>query len=188
MLRFTGYGSLTIPTTASTAGSRYRPTSAFDIDPLLGSTATPGFAEYAAFYNFYRVTASKITVEFVNTSAAQGVTCVVAPLTSDPGASPTTAQVNSYLEQPYAKHRLVGTSGSPAAKFVIEMSTEKITGSKLIYFDDNWNSGTATTPINNWYWALGVIAPSTPAANQVVNIMFDIFIGCEFFGRKSLQQ
>lgn len=185
-LKFYGYGNLTIPPAAQTKGARYRPTSAFDIDPILGSTATPGFSELAAFYSNYRVTSSSMRLEANNSSTASGALIVLCPLNQDPGASPTDAVVQSWIEQPYAMVKAIGTAGSPAVVISKMMSTEKIFGSKMVYFDDNFQSLVTTNPVNNWYWGIGAIVPIPAAAAQTINCLIEINIGCEFFSRKIL--
>lgn len=185
-LRFMGYGNLVIPTISTHIGARYRPSSAFDIDPLLGSTATPGFTELAAFYSNYRVTSSRCKFIFSNTSSVQGCVVVVLPLNVDPGSTPSLATVQSWIEQPYAKIKCCGNSGSPAVTISSDMSTEKIFGSKMVYLDDNFQSLVTTNPVNNWYWAVGAMSPLAPASAQTVNVLIDIEIGVEFFSRKAL--
>jgi len=185
-LKYTGLGSITISTSAFAAGVRYRPTAAYDIDPTIASTATPGFSEWSGFYGTYRVTSSRCRVRFVNTSNLSGVVVVIVPLNADPGPTPLSATINSWLDQPYTEYKMVGTAGSPAATVVSEMSTEKIFGSKQVYFDDNFNSLVTGVPINNWYWCIGAIAPVIPTTAIVVSIIFEIDIGVEFFNRKLL--
>lgn len=186
-LKFFGYGNLTIPIGAATFGYRYRPTAAFDIDPSFGSTATPGFSELAAFYSNYRVTSSKFKVEATNQSTAQGALITMVPLNQDPGASPAVGVVNSWIEQPYSVVKSLGLAGSPPTILEKTMSTEKIFGSKMVYFDDNFTSLTTTNPTNNWYWGLGVITPAVVATTPVlINTLIEIYIGVEFFSRKVL--
>jgi len=187
LLKFNGYGRALVPTVTGNIGLRFRPSSAFDVDPLLGSTATPGFAEWAAFYNNYRVTSSRIRISFSNTSSTQGVLVVVCPLNVDPGASPGVVVVNSWIDHPYQQHRIVGTAGSPPTTMHVEMSTEKIFGSKMIYMDDNFQALVTTNPVNNWYWALGFISSVIPGAPFGVDYLVDIEMGVEFFSRKTLQ-
>jgi len=185
-LKFYGFGNITITGPKTTNGARYRPTSAFDIDPLLGSTATPGFSELSAFYSNYRVTMSKLRLEATNSYATEGALIVLVPLNLDPGAAPSDATVNSWIEQPYSAVRQMGTAGSPTVVIEKSMSTEKIYGSKMVYFDDAFSSLVTTNPINNWYWGVGVVAPAVPAAPQTINILIEINIGVEFFSRKVL--
>ena len=188
-LQYNGLGNLTVPTTGTSVGGRYRPSSAYDVDPLLGSTATPYFSEFAAIYSSYRVVESRFVVKTtaqVNTSG-QGVLMVITPLNLDPGASPSGATVNSWLEQPYAKKGMVGTAGSPELVLDQVMSTEKIFGSKMVYFDDNFSSSTAGIPTNNWYWGVGAIVATAPISALIVNVFLSVTMEVEFYNRKQLQ-
>jgi len=179
-------GNLPIQTTKTSFGYRLRPTSAYDIDPVLGSVAAPGFTELAAIYGSYRVLSSKIRISFANTSTAQSAICVVVPLLIDPGSAPSDADVTSWLSNPYSRHKLCGTAGSPASTISCSMSTEKLYGSKMVYFDDNWAGPTNGTTNNNWYWAFAAVVAAVPASIQTINVCVDVSLEVEFYSRKVL--
>jgi hypothetical protein len=164
---------------------RYRPSGAFDVDPLLGSTATPGFAEWASIYASYRVVQSTALIQFSQTGS-QPVTAILVPLNADPGATPSFVTVSSWVGNPYQKSSLLPNIGGPLTSLSMTMSTEKIFGSKMVYFDDNFSSLVTAVPANNWWWALGIII--SPAATVVfnVNVYIKIAIDIEFFDRKVL--
>lgn len=186
-LRFWGTSQLTVTTGGAVqTSSRFRPSSAFDVDPLLGSTTMSGFAELAAIYGSYRVRSSEITLHFTNQSAV-GLACTVLPLNADPGAAPAQAVVLSWPENPYAKTKIVGTSGSPSIVLKSKMTTGKIFGTDSVYLDDNFAALVTASPANNWFWAIGVITNLSPAANSTVFVEVNITIDCEFFNRKFLQ-
>ncbi len=168
-----------IPIAASTsAGVRYTPSSAYDIDPLVGSAAMPGFAEMAALFAQYRVTVSDIEVMLVNPLNTYGADILVGPLNVDPGASATDAFIVSCASNPYFALASCGCVGSPPARVTASMSTEKIYGSKMVYSDDNFSSATNTSPNNNWYWFVAVSVSAT--------ISLRIRCGVEFFDRRQL--
>jgi len=185
-LRYDFPGNLVISTILTSSMYRFRPTSAYDIDPVLGTLSAPGFPELATLYGSYRVTASKIAVRYCNTSALQGAICGVIPLLIDPGASPSAGDVTAWLSNPYCKFKMIGTAGSPPASVSSQISTEKIFGSKMVYFDDNWAAATTTTTGNNWYWAIFALVVAPPTTTQTINVMFAIELDIEFFGRKIL--
>jgi len=182
-LRFYGLGGYNL-VAALTASSRYRPSAAYDVDPLIASTATPGFAECAAFYSNYRVTTSTAVVRFVNPSTTVGIQAILVPLNQDPGAVPGAGVIASWPSNPYCKTKVLGCGGSKAETLSCSMSTEKIFGSKMIYFDDNFASLVTGVPANNWWWAVAVIAPA--ATTAFVTVEFEINMGVEFFSRKEL--
>jgi len=187
-LVYEGIATLNVVPPAQYALYRYQPSAAFDPDPLLASASTPGFAEFAAFYSSYRVTVSRIRASYVNPSSALAATTVLIPLNVDPGASSTLATVNSWPDQPYAKSGLVGLMGSPPKVLSNEMSTERIYGSQMVYFDDNFASLVTTIPNNNWFWAIAVIFPLVPASTVAVSMQYRIEMGVEFYDRKQLPQ
>lgn len=187
-LQYDGMGNLTITGPNQSNGARYRPSAAYDVDPVLASTSTPYFAEFAAIYTTYRVTSSKITLKMTSQSNAtgQGILVVLCPLNIDPGASPSGATVTSWIAQPYAVKGMLGTAGSPELILTQSMSTERIYGSKMVYFDDNFSSAVTTVPTNNWYWAIGSITATVPATAQVMNLFIQIQMDVEFYGRRVL--
>jgi len=186
-LRFGGTGTNTIPAGAGTfITRRFRPSAAFDIDPLLGSTATPGFAELAALYQYYRVTCSRIFLRSANPSTSTGVEVLLLPLNVDPGATPSLATIQGWEGTPYCKRGFIGMLGSPPAVLSNEISTEKIFGSKMVSFDDAFASAVTTVPTNNWYWAFAYTVPFTLASPIALSYQIDIELGIEFFSRLQL--
>jgi len=187
MTRLTYYGVtvLTIPTTAKGISRRWIPSAVFDVDPILGSTTVVGFQELAAFYSKYRSYASKLKVTFSNQSDT-AVQAITVPLNADPGSSPSDVVRDAWVNNPYAKVRLLGPTGSPALSLTTLMSTEKIFGSKMVYTDDNFQSDTSTNPVNNWYWAVAVQAPSIPTVAKLIAVEIDITLDVEFFARRVL--
>jgi hypothetical protein len=77
--------------------------------------------------------------------------------------------------------------GGPKTVIEQKMSTERIFGSKAVYFDDNFSSFVTGSPVNNWYWAVGFSqdVPS-PAAAASVSWIQEMWLQVEFFNRKRL--
>jgi len=169
----------------SEASLRYRPTGAYDVDPTLGSTATPGFAEYAGFYSSYRVVSSKAKFAFTQNGSSPLVAISV-PLNADPGAAPVFATIAAWASNPYQKHKAIPPVGAPTSVLISTMSTEKIYGSKMVYFDDNFSSPVNTVPVNNWWWAIGIICSPVAAVATNINTVIDIDMDVEFFDRRVL--
>jgi len=107
------------------------------------------------------------------------------PLNGDPGANPTAGTINEWQNNPYAKVKLMPTAGGPPVTLSQAISAEKIFGSKMVYYDDNFMAGTSAIPINNWYWAIG-IAGGTASANEGFVLSVEITMQVEFFSRKYL--
>jgi hypothetical protein len=194
-LTYNGQKLLTITSGNVFTAYRWYPSALFDVDPLLGSTTVVGFSELSNFYYYYRVLASRFTCAVASNYIAQGTgalaatstSFVVVPLNADPGSSPSQATVDSWFNNPYNKHRLIGAPGSRPEKFVSKMSTEKIFGSKMVYTDDNFASLVSTIPNNNWYWACAVRSTTAaPASGYTYSFQTDMEFDCEFYSRKPL--
>jgi hypothetical protein len=184
-LSYKGFTSFVISTGQAHFARRWQPSAAYDIDPILGSTSTVGYAEWAAFYSNYRVNSSTLVARFANTAdtPCQGI---IIPLNADPGSSPSLAVVNEWQNNPYGVVKLIPSTGAPCVTCQRTMSTEKIYGSKMVWFDDNFASLTNNTPVNNWYWGVGVVTPGTQPSNYTVYVEVDITIDVEFYTRKIL--
>jgi len=184
-LKYEKIGSVSLAV-APTGAFRYRPTGAFDVDPLVASTAMAGFTELATLYGQYRVTVSKATFRVVNPNTLSPIVAILAPVNLDPGASPSAGYVNSLLENPYATHKLVGVTGSPVSEMSCLCSSERIFGSQEVYVDDGYASVVTSTPVNNWFWVIGFTT-----GNLVTNPLqweITIEVGIEFFSRTFLFQ
>lgn len=174
---------ISIAPSSIAAGIRLQPSGAFDVDPALGSIATVGFAEWAAFYDHYRVHASTISVRFANTST-QPLMCVIVPLNADPGALPSSLVIDTWQQQPYNKHKLLASAGGPPVNLFQRMTTAKIFGDPMVLVDENFQSLTTTVPVNNWYWGIGVLTPLTISGSIDTVIQVTITMDVEFFSRK----
>lgn len=98
---------------AGTGAFRYlRLNSVYDVDTTLGSTTTPGFAEWSAFYSNYRVWSTAVSAEITVTGGGSGASAVVCLV---PNALQATLPTNPAVwpVQPQALHRtlLAATSG-----------------------------------------------------------------------------
>lgn len=164
---------------------RWQPSAAYDVDPLLGSTTMVGFSEMALLYGNYRVVRSHVLFRVCNTST-QPIEMILIPLNTDPGSTPTLATVDSWVNNAYGKVKLVPAIGAPPVTIKHSMSTEKIYGSKMVYFDDNFAALVNAIPVNNWYWALALRAPAAVTVAQTFVIEIDFFMDVEFYSRRNL--
>lgn len=185
-LKLISSGRTIVNTGVQATGFRLRPTSAFD--PTIGGGLTPvGFAPISAIYGSYRVSSSTYLLECANTSTTAGMSVYLAPLNADPGSSPSPATIISYANQTYGQVKLMPPTGGPAVKIQRTMSTERIFGSKAVYFDDNFSAAINATPTNNWFWAVGfaqdVISPPSPATATWTQ---ELWLTIEFFNRRRI--
>jgi len=165
---------------------RFQPTAAYDIDPLVGGTVPPGFAAMASLYNSYRVRSSRCVVEASNTSSTSMIQATLLPTNLDPGASPTGAYVTSSREQPYATTKSLPPVGGPTVKLTSSMSTEKLFGSPMVRYDDNFASLVNAIPVNNWYWIVTLYTTAVQSAAEPVFVNVGVDIDIDFYDRAFL--
>lgn len=177
-LRYTSIGTINnVGTTA--ASNRYRPTNAFDVDPLLASTAMPGFAEYALLYTRYRVTSSKIMVDFMNLESFPLIVAIL-PVQTDPGSNHLASVTTRFLGQPVCHSKPVGAiTGLSVAQLGHQTSTAKIAGVSDLNTADDYSSGVGAGPLLNWYWDVMILSNSVLASGVFVHVTVDVQI--EFF-------
>jgi len=188
-LSYTVSGLLQILTTNGYIATYLTPSAAYDVDPTILSTAMPGFSELATFYSIYRVIASAVTVEAVIPSTdgipGNSAVMVIVPLNSSP-AGASYADVIGWRGNTYSKSCLLPITAQPT-KLSSSMTTEKIFGSRAVYFDDSFTSNVTTIPVNNWYWAFGFASDSNPPlANLDISVYIRLTVDIEFFSRKKL--
>jgi len=184
--RYTDYSAETIPATGQVFNRRFRPSAAYDIDPLLGNTSMPGFAEWSSFFQNYLVTVSKCLVRVTPGGASAPELITLLPTQLDLGSSPTLATVTSLPDQSYATTKLLGGLGSPTLTLKSSFSTKKVFGSDRVYNDNDYASSVTSVPTLNWYWNISGLSPSPVAAASTIYMETIIDIGVVFFNRKNL--
>lgn len=171
----------------SNTNVRYRPTAAYDVDPILGSTATLGFAEYAAFYRFYRVHGFAYHVTFTNLEASAPITAYCFPSQLDPGTNVIYTTASEWMGNPYFKSRQVSPKGGmDRATIRGYVGLKKFIGSKTANYDDNYAATTASSPANNIYLAVGALSQASAFTAAGVAFQFKVTMYCEFYERLSL--
>jgi hypothetical protein len=183
-LSYCGVSALAVPL-GGVAAVRYRPSAVFDVDPNLGSTSVPGFNELATLFFNYRVFMSRIIIRVVGGVAPTSI--VLLPLNADPTGAPGALTVQSWTSNSYRDYQLIPAQGGPTIELTRKMSTEKIFGSKMVLFDDNFASATNTIPVNNWFWAIGAINSAGGLATTCT-LTVQIDMGVEFFTRRTVLQ
>lgn len=171
---------------ASFIQKKYRPTAAQDIDPVLGSTGTAGFAELAAFYTYYRVLAFRSVVDVINQETF-GVVGYSIVTNTDPGTL-SGSQALAYQMNPQVRLRMM--SGS-AAQNHIRLNTfvdcASFVGSLIQVFDDNYRSSVSSIPNNNIFITLVFLSNgSSVFGTNGVAINVKIALEIEFFERLPL--
>jgi len=149
------------------ASYRYRPTSAYDIDPILGGTSMPGFIEWTTFYNNYRVLGYAVEIMIENQEAF-AVTAYTITLNTDPGAAPSLASVKGFLMQPYLINKDLSPKGG-MDKCIIRKNIDcrSFVGSLINRFDDSYAAQYNASPTNNIYQQIGIYSQPNVFVNGV---------------------
>jgi len=168
----------------TTCSARYRPTNAFDVDPLVASTAMPGFAEWALLYRRYRTHSSRIKVEFMNAEAFPMVVAII-PTTTDPGSNQSGSTTIALLAQPVCRSAPIGAiTGNAIRSITHTMATSVIGGVSDDNTADDYSSSVLAGPLLNWYWDVFTNSGSNILANGIlVHVSVDVNI--EFFSLNS---
>lgn len=157
------------------ANIRFTPTFAYDVDPVAGSTAMPGFVELSALYRFYRVDSANINVSFSNKEAFPAE-CYISAVNSDPGANYNSAGAATYLAQRTSKSRVVGSlTGNSVVVLKDTQTTAGFGGSSNMHMGDLYSASTAGgAPANNWYWTVGIIGDAVLVSGVDARVQIDI--------------
>ncbi len=139
---------------------RFRPSSAYDVDPVIGGTSMPGFTEFTGLYGKYRVLRSKIEVTFSNLEDFP-VYCVIFASNFDLGAN--YSQVQSQYGNSFAKRQMISAKGGMDRATLTTgwIRSDKIVGAKGSLWDDDYSANTNTSPVNNLYQNVGIWTGNT---------------------------
>jgi hypothetical protein len=139
----------TVSGAAASVSKRWNPNSAYT--PIVGgsSSATPGFSEWAALYDYYRVMAYKVDIQVVNNEAIP-VTVSLLNLTSDPG----TAAALAYSSNRYCWSNVLPAKGGMdkwSHKQPLLTITQLVGSDQPIYDDAYRAPGNASPSIVTWF-------------------------------------
>lgn len=163
-----------ITESAASAGTfRYlRLNSVYDVDTALGSTTTPGFTEWSAFYGNYRVWSTAIRLEAI---VAQGTGGYIATICLVPNSSQATLPSNpaTWPVQPQAMHKtIVGYSsgGSNKVTFNRRYQIYKVCRVSKLQFqtDFDFTATTSSNPARQAYVAVTLQSSNSGAAAELV--------------------
>jgi len=181
LLEFT-YSSILNAAAATSKGVRFQVNCAYDVDPVLGSTATPGFVEWSAFYQQYRVVGYRYVFTVVNKEAFP-VLAVVVNTNVDPGVG----GYATYMGNPNTQKCLLSsnTGGPCTHTFRGSHTTANIAGSIVAETDDSYASLVNTVPLNKIFCGLAIdgIGSNVTAG---VTYLFTCKMKIRFYERKQL--
>jgi hypothetical protein len=165
------------------ASVEFSPNAAYDVDPLLGSTETYGFDEYAALYSYYRVVKYDYDITVTqdpSTGTAPPMMGYVINSNTRPSVSGT--RFDLYSTNPYCESQLISPLlGKHIFRGSIEIS--KLLGSRAVETDDNYRALTTGVPGDLVWLAVGMenISSTTGiSASYDVKIVMHV----RFYGRE----
>jgi len=163
------------------ANVRFCPTFVYDVDPTVGSTSTPGFAEWGALYRLYRCQASRIRVSFINNDTGNCYVCYIASQNSDPGNNHSSTVAQTQLSQRLTKSGVVGfANGSSVVELSNSQTTANFGGARNAQITDSYTGTVAgLSPGNNWYWDVGIVGIQNITNGCVASCVIDM--DTEFF-------
>jgi len=169
---------------SDTASRQFRANGIYDTDPALASTAIAGFAEWIAFYNFFRVIATEVDCEFINLDTA--------PTVFNVGFETTFFTANTknypYFGEPNQLSRLSAGIGANPVRLKKRMLMKDVMGDLIPITDQDYVGTGTSNPASLIYVS---IAQSSPNAVAIVNGSFvrcQLTYEVEFFKRKNLNQ
>jgi len=153
---------------AFAASVRYQ-TEAYDVDPAIGSTAMPGFAELAAIYSKYRPLAMAYKFDIANQEAFP-VTIITGFSNSSIASGSVTI---AYAGNPLMRTKIIG---SAAGQGTCQMrsgyvTVSRINGTSTNLFDDLYTGSTTSATLataGKSYCYCGVITNSALTALGVI--------------------
>lgn len=168
------------------AGQRYHTNAPYDVDPILGSSASPGFAEIAALYHFVRAIGVKVTLQLLCNEVFP-VNVYAIHSNNDLGTGGTVA-----LQQagnPLCQTIMLAPSGHGGMRTLHSKHTIcQVVGSKAPLTDDNYRSLTNSVPADlTWFGFYIDAGPvNTLTVNKGVNFTIRIEMDLLFYGRNIL--
>lgn len=162
---------------------RYRINSAYDPDPLVLSGAIPGFTEWAAFYQSYRVMKLDYDITICNKETF-ALDVVVASSNADLGAN----YINTYalFSYPGNTNNVCGTTtGNDHVRLTGSIDPGKVFGQVNSYLgNDGFASATNTNPLNLLYINIGALCPAAFVNGVFTKVM--LFYTISFFTVKTI--
>lgn len=152
-------------------------------DPFNPSNSTFGnsanyFDRYARIYNKYRVSASKVYITLVDQSAQSACYPFETGIQAKTNSNITTSPINM-ADQANASYK----TGRHKTVWKRYNTAEKVMGDKNVRYDDEWDSDSAGSPINKWYWNINLASLAQQTQNFRCNIVVTYY--CKFWSRKN---
>jgi hypothetical protein len=168
---------------------RYKWNSAYDVDPLVGSTTIAGYTEMSAFYSSYRVIGARVQISFCNQETFPSeVYCGPSGLlATDPGAN-SSSGVDWMMNKDFRSSIISSKGGQD--KTTIERSYKfSEIYSRQILTDDSFAANVSSNPSLLIYFIIGAVplgASNTYTTAGGIGVSVHIYLDTYFYSRKLL--
>jgi hypothetical protein len=142
----------TISGAAASIVKRFNPNSIWQPETSGGTGATPGYADWAAFYGFYRVIEYHYSISFTNKEAFD-VAVWVANSSNDPGTTTNSTIVSNPMTQ---WKQLSAKGGMDRAKIAHGYKLDIVCGTTSVYTADSFRSLIGANPADVSWLGIGV--------------------------------
>jgi hypothetical protein len=172
----------TLATVGTVISKRYTPNAAYDVDPVLGSTSTPGFAEYAALYTYYRVHSYTIKIKFSNLDNL-GISLYIVHSNTDPGTGGT--NYHNYAQSAFGKTFELAPfySGTGSVTVRQTIQVHKLLGMPILQAD-SFRSVTTSIPSDLVYMGFGIYSNAGTNFSNGVSFTGTITMHTRFYSRQ----
>jgi len=176
LLTFSG-GAVVNESAAGLGGYRFfRMNSSYDVDTTLGSSAVPGFAEWANFYANYRVWRTRVRIEGQASGGSAGSVATVA-IVPQAYTSTIPSNASTWSVQPYSAKKTVSMYTSGGTNFFKIDKTFNIpsllhVSTNQFLNEANYSANTSSNPSTQVYWAATVLGVGT---TSVTTIFFQVY-------------
>lgn len=172
----------TLATVGTAIAKRYTPNAAYDVDPVLGSTSTPGFAEYAALYTYYRVEKFKVHLTITNLDNLS-ISLYTTASNTDPGTAGT--NYNGYAQSAFGRTFELAPfySGRGTQTINQTVPVAKVLGMSPAQAD-SFRAVTTSIPTDLVYWGFGIYSNSGANFANGVGYTGYFEMQCRFYSRQ----
>jgi len=154
----------------------YRPTSYFDVDPVVGGGSYAGYAFFAGMYSRYRVTGFAYEVTFTNLQAQSVmVGCQGIPSVTTPNVGTATDYTEMAAENEFGTSTILApTSATPTRTLKGYINTTRLWGTPEVKTDNDWAGAVGASPAaNSW---LRISAHMLNNAAMTIGVQFHVKI------------
>lgn len=181
-LRFRSTGALVA---TGFSAKRYTPNAAYDVDPILGSTETVGYDEYALLYSYYRVVKYHYRISATNCNPTSAAVFYVLNTNTDPSIAGT--RYDLYSTNPHCQTKLLPPH--PQGKqeiFERTFQVSRILGSGVVETDDSYRSLTTGVPPDLVWLTMAAETLPTSGSDNTINIAYvvDVVMSIRFYSRE----